>query len=219
MRWTSISLLCLCACRMGGTGGSALALVDPETDAGMEAGVDEMPETNRTPMGSPSVANAGVTTQDASVPTDDAGAQAPTDAAAAPTCAPTFADCDPLQNTGCAPLTQCMVDPGGDGKSGSCGFSNIPVDAGLACEQNPFGTSCPPKHGCVQGECLRYCVCDSDCNLGSSCSVDVLAGGGGHAGGACVSGAGGLGGGVGGLSVRAGLEADGGAAGGDPGGP
>lgn len=183
MKWSCTVFVLLCACRMGGTGGSALALVEPEVDGGMEAGMeagstsrpsaseDGDPTPTSTDAGSDTEDDSGSTSPEAGVATDGG------DSAPVNTCNPTFTDCDPVQNTNCPPLTQCMVDPSSDGTTGSCGFSNLQVDAGVACEQNPFGTSCPPKHGCIQNQCLRYCVCDSDCNLGSTCSVEIVTSG------------------------------------------
>lgn len=165
----------LCACRMGGAGGRALALVEP--DGGTLTAEDHEGGTNiastgggtSSPSGSTTTGSVGANSGSATV--SDAGQDFTSSTCTAPM---EFAFCDPLQNLGCPPLTQCAIDPAGDGLSGTCLFGGaVPADPSVACEQNGLSTSCAPQEGCVQGACRRYCRCDSDCDAGSTCSVEV----------------------------------------------
>lgn len=100
----------------------------------------------------------------------DAGAVEPPELAEpAERCtAPAGLLCDPVSGAGCPPLTQCVVDPNASAAAAYCVLGGVAL--GAACTQDPLSTSCPPQRTCVEGQCRRYCYCDSDCDDGDACT-------------------------------------------------
>lgn len=76
--------------------------------------------------------------------------------------------CDPVENAGCLPLTQCVVDPNASAAATYCVVASISLDG--ACTQDLLSTSCPPQHTCIAGQCREYCYCDADCEDGAACT-------------------------------------------------
>jgi hypothetical protein len=164
----------LSACRFGGPGGDALALVEPRRDGGSDAaGLEPAP-----PVGDGDGEPAPDAPLDASEPplvTEDASvsaADASDDASAAEQCnRPAPTGCDPVHNTGCtAGVTQCVLDPESSAPAGRCVFSG-PAETG--CTESALSTTCPAQHTCRAGACRKYCFCDADCEPGESCSEPI----------------------------------------------
>jgi hypothetical protein len=180
-------LLCFAlACRFGGPKQDPTRWLDLGGDAAIDRGDDD-------PSAGPDRAGGGaggqgggggagpVSPLDAAIDVDDAGPATANDARApggpaldagaegGPTCAPPSppAVCDPVNDTGCEPGSQCDVDLFQGGLAGVCVFST-PYDAG-PCTMTPLSQSCPGEHTCVLGVCRQLCFCDADCAPGECC--------------------------------------------------
>jgi hypothetical protein len=173
------------ACRLAGPEGSPTELIDVDAGGSIEqpptvAG----PEANGASVGSKEVSpsdgleqpppiggfeGGGATDGSAEGDATPAPAIAPEADSPLATCtAPTGLICEPVSGTGCLPLMQCVVDPNASAAAAYCLFSAAPLAMG--CTQDPLGTSCPPRHTCIAGECREYCYCDSDCQSGTACT-------------------------------------------------
>jgi hypothetical protein len=86
--------------------------------------------------------------------------------------------CDPIANTGCpAELgLQCDVDLLATTPTGACVFSAPPPDPNSCLAIFPT-ESCPPGSTCVEGACLKVCLCDSDCDAAERCDLPLAASG------------------------------------------
>jgi hypothetical protein len=173
------------ACRLAGPEGSPTELIDVNTDGASEqptpvAGPEENGASDglEEPLpsdgaeepratggfeagGAPDGSEEGGATPEPAMPPE-------ADAPMATCTAPAGLICEPVSGTGCLPLMQCVVDPNASVAAAYCLFSNAPLAMG--CTQDPLGTSCPPRHTCIAGECREYCYCDSDCQSGTACT-------------------------------------------------
>lgn len=192
-----MTLRCWCACsfalacRWGGPEGDPSALTDAPPPSATRATTEE--DDGADPAASPEPADATAGLQpaapsdvDSSAIDEDGvpdGIQAGISSADAGTLpapkpaqsctAPPGLLCDPVANTGCLPLMQCITEP--NGAAAQCVFSGVPL--GATCTQDALSTTCPPGRACVAGECREYCYCDADCEGGGECagsSPDVV---------------------------------------------
>ncbi|MFT3922192.1 MAG: hypothetical protein QM778_06630 [Myxococcales bacterium] len=166
--------LVLAGCRFGGSGGDALALVEPQQDAGRDGAVLEPSEPEADGDDDPDPEDP---VHDASKPeprSDGAVADASSrdDAGQPEQCVPAaVTGCDPVRNTGCtAGVTQCTLDPQASPLTGRCVFSGLPA---TPCGESALSTTCPPQQTCVAGACRTYCFCDSDCAAGERCNEGI----------------------------------------------
>lgn len=173
------------ACRLAGPEGSPTELTDVDTDGSSEqptpaADPDENVASDglEEPLpsdGTEEPSATGVLDADGATDGSEDGDATPEPAmpvdagSAMATCAaPAGLICEPVSGTGCLPLMQCVVDPNASAAAAYCLFSNAPLAMG--CTQDPLGTSCPPHHTCIAGECREYCYCDADCESGTPCT-------------------------------------------------
>jgi hypothetical protein len=170
------------ACRLAGPEGSPTDLIEVDGDGSIDqptavvgpeengAGDDLEEEPGPSDGSEEPVATGAGGATDGS---EEGGATpelplAPPDSPLAGCAAPAGLICEPVSGTGCLPLMQCVVDPNASAAAAYCLFSNAPLAMG--CTQDPLGTSCPPQHTCIAGECRQYCYCDSDCQSGTACT-------------------------------------------------
>lgn len=170
VRW--LVLLPLCGCTFGDAEGNPLLLVEPESDAGVDA-ADEDPGPGPS-QGDP------VVTDDASV-LQDADTSGPNDGGlAGDQCSPMITTCNPITKMGCLDFLgqQCVVDPESMQLAGRCVFHDTTPQDGGTCAEDFFRTTCEPGMGCFDGACQKLCTCDAQCESGSCCvgSVGAKAG-------------------------------------------
>jgi hypothetical protein len=86
--------------------------------------------------------------------------------------------CDPISNTGCSAElgTQCDVDLLAGALIGMCVWSSPPPDPSSCLAIFPT-QSCPAQSTCVEGKCLKICLCDSDCDAAERCAMPLGASG------------------------------------------
>jgi hypothetical protein len=168
------------ACRLAGPEGSPTDLIDVDTGGSSEqpapvAGPEENGASDGSEEASPSDGleepgpTGGFQAGGATDGSEEGGATpAAPDAPSASCTAPAGLICEPVSGTGCLPLMQCVVDPNASAAAAYCLFSGAPLD--MTCTQDPLGTTCPPQHTCIAGECREYCYCDSDCQSGTACT-------------------------------------------------
>ncbi|MFT3926456.1 MAG: hypothetical protein QM778_28180 [Myxococcales bacterium] len=168
----SASLLCalllVSACRFGGLGGSATELVDPRVDGGStpdegsptDESVDPS-ESGDGDEGALGVVGGGDSADDG---LDDGGIDEGSCSPATP-----VPGCDPVTGTNCTQgINQCVVDPDSPTAAGRCVFPSAALATG--CDENGLYTTCPTGFTCKQGECRKYCYCDTDCDQDDTCS-------------------------------------------------
>lgn len=85
-----------------------------------------------------------------------------------------IAVCDPISNTGCpAELgMQCDIDLLATTPTGACVFSSPPPDPNSCLAIFPT-ESCAPQTTCIEGKCLKICLCDADCSAAESCKMPL----------------------------------------------
>ena len=184
-RSTAAALLLAGACRWAGPDGDPTALggaplpspgpaaPDPSTSGTADDPGDDAPRVAATAEPdtvSPGVDEAGPDIQGLAAGEDasEGGAAdggSPLLPSAASCAAPAGLACDPVNDVGCLPLTQCIIDADASSDAARCVITSISLDA--SCIQDLFSTSCPPEHTCVAGRCREYCYCDADCSNGA----------------------------------------------------
>ncbi|HTU56791.1 MAG TPA: hypothetical protein VMF89_00125, partial [Polyangiales bacterium] len=60
--------------------------------------------------------------------------------------------------------------------TGACVFSAPPPDPTSCLAIFPT-ESCPPHTTCIEGTCLKICLCDDDCDAADSCKVPLATSG------------------------------------------
>lgn len=169
----SCAFLLTSACRFGGLSGNAVELVDPAVDGGTglldDEGSDRAAPADPAEVGNegdPGAAGDGDSTDDGP---GDNGSDQCTQSSPVP-------GCDPVKGTNCTMgINQCVVDPDSATPAGRCVFPSAALPMG--CDENVLYTTCPSGFTCKQGECRKYCYCDTDCDQGDTCSESSGQGG------------------------------------------